>query len=497
MKYTKTLAVAGIAVLACSAAFAQTVTVSASGGGNFTSIQAAIDSINATNGVPDIIEILDSATYEEQVVLGGLPPIDQASGTFTQDLMAQNRDPLTLRGPASGDRPTISPNSLVAYGVFENDPGDNFEATLVYFGKDITIENVAIQQIGGGPYGVNAQGVGITFRNCLFEMKPGTGASGEAAVNFNNSDIASDLFDDVTNDVLFDGCVFDAGEEENTSDTVYYHGVSDPGLDGTMNYTSNFVFNNCTFKDYDSNLTRLRARGVGEDDVSQTMTNCVFMDNTGDSLNLDGGGTKIVDGCLFVNNVNGEGTSPDSDNGALHIRGRSGRTGDVTIMNSIFSNNATFLAIDDPAAEQWAAIYVTNDGDDGPLVIDHCTFDTNSVAVRFADTAVRPRTATISNSIFSNNIAAGISADSLSGSYVGSGSEGELSLTITNCLFFNNTFDYDLGTVSGSVTGDPLYVDTETFALADGSPAIGAASDGSDIGAVQTGAASVEDYMLH
>ncbi len=524
------LVLAVVAVFAMGTAVqAETVTVMKDGGADFTSIQAAIDSINATDGDPDVIQILDGAVYEEQVVLGGLPPIDEAAGDFIGELVAQDRDPLTLMGPESGDRPAISPNvgDILNYGVFEDDPGDNFAAALVYFGKNITIENVIVQQPGDGPYGVNGQGVEITFGNVLFNMKPGTGGPGEDFMNFNNSDRVADYFNQTPNDVLFDGCVWDGMMDDGTkygNTFIYYHGTNGGGVDGEeqMNVTP-LTFRDCTFMNAGSDLTRLRSHG-SQDDVEQSMINCVFKDNEGNSLNFDGGGKKVVDRCIFVNNVNGLDVSlPQGDNGAIRIRGRSGRTGTVTISNSIFSNNASLDAYADPAGDQWAAILVNNDGDDGPITIDHCTFDGNGVGVRFADSSARPRTAVISNSIFSNNIGAGITANGLNPSYVDSGLEDDLNLTIKNCLFYENQgIDFDLGAAVGTITGDPMYANMDArgddpFALSEGSPAIDAGDDSlmvgtqdvdgsarvegsaSDIGAQEYGAgpSGVPLYMLY
>lgn len=502
--------VLGLVVLlaAGTTAMAQTVTVSQSGSANFTSVQAAINSINATNGQTDIINILDSATYNEQVVIGGLPPIDAASGNFISNLAAQNRDAIIIRGPATGERPKLAAPSegLVNYGVFQENLDDNFKAGVVYFGRNITLENVAIYQPGQGSeaYGINGQGVGITFRNCLFQHNPNSTDATEDFYNMNNSGVVADLFNNVPNDVLFDGCVFDGaksdgGNYDNTM--IYYHGTNESGLDANTGHNTTIKFTGCTFKNFGDNVTRLRGRGAGIDDIRQEMINCKFIDNVANTLSVDGGGEKIVDGCLFSNNTNGEGTSGDTDRAALYVRGRDGRTGNLTIKNSIFTNNASRDAFNLPGDQQWAAVYVTNDTANGVITVDHCTFDGNSVGIRFADGSARPRTANVSNSIFSNNIAAGISGDSLSGSYVGNANEANLALTITNCLFFNNGVNHDLGTASGTVTGDPLFANKDAnaakpFALGSGSPAIGKASDGTDIGAQQTGTA-VDDFMIY
>ncbi len=483
-------------ILGCgSIVCAQTVTVNSSGGADFTSIQAAIDSIDPTNGEPDIIEIQDSAVYEEQVVLGGLPPIDSASGNFITDLVEQNRDPLILRGPESGEKPVIDPDpaSLQAYGVFEDDLGDAFNAGVTFFGKGITVENVVIRQPGGNEaYGVNGQGVEVTFKNILFQ--PHTTTPEEDFINFNNSDRVAELFDGVGNQYLFEDCVFDGTREDDSVGEVelYYH-----GMQPSFKVVDEFVFQGCTFQNIDGGVTNLRARGADQQDSNQHMIDCLFIDNPATILNFSGGGEKVVDGCRFENNTNALETLPTEQNATVILSGRSGRTGELTITNSIFTNNASNGAEDHPGFDTWATVMVRNDGEDGDVLIDHCTFDGNGTAVRFLDPNTRPRTAVVSNSIFSNNISGGVSGDSLQGSYVESGNEDALDLTIENCLFHNNPVDFDIGSDSGTINADPLYEDTETFALQEDSPAIGAGTDGSDIGAVPSGPVSVGEFMVY
>ncbi len=471
---------------------AQTVTVGASGA-DFTSVQAAIDSINPTNGEPDVIEIIDGGDYDEQIVIGGLPPIDSASGNFITELVEQNRDPITIRGV--GDKPTIGKADgagLTAYGVFENDPGDNFNAGIAFFGEGITIENVEIRQpAGGSAYGLNGQAKDMTFRDVLF--KPNTTNPEEDFINFNNSDGVAQLFDGTGNSAVFEDCTFDGELEDGSSFSntfIYYHGINEP-----LGIVDSFTFEGCTFTNVGDSITRLRARSPENQVTNQTMMNCVFENYSGGVLNVDGAGTKVIDGCVFRNLQNAPDLNVDDLIGGVRVRGRSGFTGDLTIRNSIFSNIGSDGALE---FENRAGIIITNDGNDPDVTIEHCTFDGNGTGVRLVDSNTRPRTVTIANSIFSNNVAFGISGDSSTLSYVGSGNEAELTLNIENCLFFNNgTGNFDIGSDTGTITGDPMYADTTTFALADGSPALGAATDGTDIGAVQSGGTGVVEFMLY
>lgn len=475
---------------------AQTITVGASGA-DFTSLQAAINSIDATNGQADVIEIIDGGDYDEQLVLGGLPPIDAASGAFITDLVNQNRDALVIRGTGA-TKPKIGPSEgggLVNYGVFENDLGDNFAAGIAFFGKDITIENVEIRQPAGGGYGLNGQGVELTFSDVLF--KPNTVDQQEDFFNFNNSDGVATLFGGTGNSATFENCEFDGEREDGSlsdSTFLYYHGINEP-----IGVVDSFKFEGCTIKNFAGDFTRLRARAPENCIINQEVINCVFENIQGGGLSVDGAGQKTVDGSVFRNHHNAAGISPDDVNAAILIRGRSGSTGSLTVTNSIFTDIGTSGASD---LENRAAIVIQNDGSNGDIVIDHCTFDGNGTGIRALDNQWRPRTVTVTNSIFSNHAAYGASGDGVLAdgafSYVGSGLEEDLALTFTNCLFFNNAVgNFDIGTETASVTGDPLYADVVTYALSNGSPALGAATDGTNIGAWQEGGTSINEFMLY
>lgn len=474
---------------------AQTVTVNSSGGADFTSIQAAIDSINPTNGEPDIIEIQDGATYTEQLVLGGLPPIDQAAiGSFITDLINENRDPLTIRGV--GAKPIIASDSanLVEYGVFENDASDRFTAGIAFFGSGITLENVEIHQPAAeGVYALNGQANDITFRSVLF--KPTSTVADEDFFNVNNSSSVADSYGS-GGTYLFEDCVFDGEREDGSKGNVkvYFHGLDEV----SSPVTSQFTFKNCEFKNTADELTRLRARAIDQGSIDVNIADCVFRDNDAKALYLQGAGNYTIENSWFENNTNGEDNSPTSDASTIFLNERSQYVPGLMLKNTVFTNNASNNASESTVDERRAVILVQNgDNGQGDVMIDHCTFDGNGAAIRFFDPNLRDRSATITNTIFSNNITAGITGDGNDGtnlSYVPDSVEF-LDITITNCLFFQNGVDFDSGSDSGTITGDPMYADA-TFKLSDGSPASGAATDGTDIGAVQGGTA-VDGFMLY
>ncbi|MDP8244607.1 MAG: hypothetical protein P9L94_11040 [Candidatus Hinthialibacter antarcticus] len=495
MKLSRILCPIALALATGLTVQAQTVTVNSSGGADFTNIQAAINSINPTNGQPDIIEVQDGATYTEQIVLGGLPPIDQAAiGSFITDLVNENRDPLIVRG--IGAKPVIWPDSgnLAAYGVFENDAGDNFTAGIAFFGDDITLENVEIRQPdGNSSYGLNGQANKITFKEVLF--KPTTSDQAEDFFNVNNSDGVVTLFGN-GGTYSFEDCVFDGENEDGVKANakIYFHGISD--LATPM--TSVFNFDGCEFKNTNDELTRLRARPASQGSIDINMTNCRFVDNDAKALYLQGNGVNTIDGCWFENNTNGADVNQTSDASTIFVHERDGHSPSLIVKNTVFANNASNNATNNTVDGRYAVILVQNGNDvSGDITIDHCTFDGNGAAVRFFDPNLRDRKATITNTIFSNNITAGITGDGNDGtnlSYVPDSVEF-LDITITNSLFFSNGVNFDVGTDSGTVSGDPMFADA-TFKLSDGSPASGAATDGTDIGAVQGGTA-VEGFMLY
>ena len=434
------------------------------------SVQAAIDAINPVDGNPDVIRILDGATYEEQVVVGGLPRIVEARGNFIEDLVAQNRDPITIVGPVSGERPTLAatPGTLETFGVFQDNPQDNFLAGVAFFGKNITFENLVIYQPGGErEYGVNGQGKDITFRNCLFKLNPNAAQPGEALMDFANSARIADYHAGVPNSALFDNCVFDgtteSGDGKYEGNLIYYHGVRHRDPEGTEVYVSSFTFIDTTFTNFAGRIMALRAGGIDKEALHQTMIRCTFSNNDDPTLQFYGGGRKTADRCIFANNLNVDDIDPLQQMAALQVNQRDRQTGDVTISNCLFSNNARVASSSNPNADEFAAVRIDRGEKNGVVVIDHCTFDSNGTAVRFADERAVPRTARISNCIFSNNTGAAVTGDCPKSSYVGHPGQANLALTLKNNLFYNNGFaqHIDIGNNFGAVYADPQFANTD------------------------------------
>jgi len=444
-----------LAVTVGTTAFATTKTVSQSGTADFTSIQAAIDSFTEaelSDGTPDEVVILDGESYDEQVVIGSLIPDPEGlEPGYLDDVIAavQNRDPFTLRGDDSENRPKIDPVSGggIAHGVFTSDSGDNFIATLSYMGKDISVENIEILQsslINGDQYGLNGQAGNMAFNNVLFAHS-GDAMPGEAFINFNNDvDIIAAGFN---NSYTFTDCVFDAafnGERNDSVDTIYFHGNKQEAADEAgisiddVGVTA--LFDGCQFLNSDT-VMMIRGRAQAND---VTIRNCYIAGNN-HGLVGSGKGTFVVENSIFHNNMQIAGDI-DNDRGALETTGRDGFTPALTVRNSLFVGN---LAADfDSMAgipgfdTRGAAIRIKNDGTDPDITIDQCTFVDNPIAIRFADDAGRPRTATINNCIFQNNNSSVLTAHDSTADYFLSVADGEpveaLVVTGTNNVFDGN-----------------------------------------------------------
>lgn len=410
--------------------FATTKTVGKSGA-QFTSIQKAIDSFTEaelTDGTADIVEIIDSADYDEQVAIGGLIADPEGSGQAAGYLdaaieLAKKRDPFTLRGKDAANRPKINPVTKgIPYGVFTGDPGDNFVATFSYLGKDITVENVEILQssiVADEQYGINGQAGNTTFKNVLFAHS-GDKQPGEALLNFNNAvDIAGVGFD---NSYQFIGCTFDAavnGERNGAVDTIYFHGYSQGDADAAgVNVNDvpvNVAFDDCKFLNGDT-VAMIRGRAQAN---HVTVKRC-YVSGNNHGFRASGKGTFTIQDSIFHNNMQIVGDA-DNDLGAVETVGREGFTPALTVKNSLFIDNLSddfdslkgLLGLEFRAA----AIRTQNDAANPDLTVENCTFVNNPIAVRFTDASARARKASINKNIFQNCNSSVLTADDKNDSY--------------------------------------------------------------------------------
>ena len=204
--------------------------------------------------------------------------------------------------------------------------------------------------------------------------------------------------------------------------------------------TEKLIFDNCEFKGYPSYVIYAQ-RGDRRMDAL-TIRNCYFHDN--------------VKSAIYVGY-----DASHTTNLACNA---------VTIENSTFANFTNVGT---------ALIYIANAGSaaaDQVVNVDHCTFynyvKNTSGSYTFID--VRKSTdVQISNCIFAQPTA------EMSGSTYCYGG------TIMNCLSYNTTGHRSSGvTLTDNIEGDPLFADAANLDLhlGAGSPALGAGTDGSDLG---------------
>ncbi len=111
------------------------------------------------------------------------------------------------------------------------------------------------------------------------------------------------------------------------------------------------------------------------------------------------------------------------------------------------------------------------------LYVDHCTFGNNDH--RYFQ--MKPDLAGFGGHMFKNSIFANSGKDAIR-------VDDEPFTTVTNCLFWNIGGDptslHEEAVVTDTMTADPMFADPHEgdFTLAEGSPAIGAADDGSALG---------------
>lgn len=519
----KTVLLAVIIAIAIMPSYATTKTVGKSGA-QFTSIQKAIDSFTVaelTDGTADVVEIIDGAEYDEQVAIGGLIADPEGSGQregYLNDAidLAKKRDPFTLRGKDAKNRPKINPITKgVPYGVFTNDPGDNFVATFSYMGKDITVENVEILQssiIDDDQYGLNGQAGNCVFKNVLFAHS-GDKQPGEALLNFNNDVIiAAQGFD---NSYSFIDCTFDAainGERNGAVDTIYFHGYSQGDVDGAGTTADkvpvNVSFEGCKFLNGDV-VTMIR----GNAQANNIMVNRCYVAENNHGFRASGKGTLTVENSIFHNNMQMGGDS-DKDLGVIETVERAGYTPAVTVKNSVFADNlsADFESLKGVGGMEFraAAIFIRPGGQDPDVTVENCTFVNNPIALRFVDRnkGLFPRNASVNKNIFQNCNSSVLTADENKDSYFFS-VDINTPIEVLNISGSGNVFDGNFvivenqallpniklqGTEAKVVFNKTTIDPNDPFA---GPPFVVSTGAPTGVGANLGGSTSVSDFMIY
>jgi len=377
--------------------WAVTVTVNQSGSGNFTNIQAAIDS------GADIITITDSGHYVENLEIGS-----PASGGPA----------VTLTSTKTGNsRPVITPSATKDYTTARR---VNQQAGFGVFANNSVVSNLILEAQPDLPAGaMMVMATNVLIENCLFRIAAGTTAT-LAAMNsllyFAQEGDGSNLLSPGTNptpggrdsngclvrNCEFTGLAPDADPVEPTPDNPGYLARKTDGVPGTsqgsgyarMDHITDgqivsVTFEGCYFHhnfDYGIFPTNDRT-GTGE--VNVFVKKCRF-DATG-KFEVRGRGANIhVESSVFTraNQLR----NGDGENSAVAIQTQGGHVPSGSVSNCVFVNCGS-------ANAQQAYYGGVNNHNGNSLIVNNCTFVTCLSGVT-AGTGGGAATLSVSNSIF-------------------------------------------------------------------------------------------------
>lgn len=378
------------------------VNVAQDGSGDFTSIQAALDS-GATE-----ITITDSGVYDEIVMVG-----NQASGG----------DAVTITSTQSGDqRPVISPSSvsppLIEPHRWNN--GDRGGGFMV-FASGSVISNVIVEGLTGldpagsdnGNCAVAVVADDVIIENCLFRPRAG----GDGEVKYPNTLVffgqeadgpeTPKLGGRTSNGCIMRNCEFvgvaSDKEPEPTESSLGYLARVDVGQAATLSRMDHFTgadqdvtitYEGCAFKySYDAGIfpSNRNADGVLAGSLNLVFRNCTFDAFGKFAVRTRGANVDVECSVFSRTNQNNNG---DGENSAIAIQKQSGRTCDASVKNTLFVNCGGAFA-------QKAFYGGCNNHGAGDFTVDQCTFVSclNGVSISTGDAAT---TMTISNSVLHN-----------------------------------------------------------------------------------------------
>lgn len=464
----KTLCVLTVSLAVATASFGATVTVRKDGTGNFLTLDAALESLNYQDGVNDLI-LVGPGEYDGQVTVNAnaganstrYPNAFNMTSALVQSAYQTHQDALTIRGEDPNSPAVIYyvngvDRAAQPYGMFPNDPGDFFFASLVMCGNNATFENMEFRH-GVIDYCVNGMAAGIVFNDCLFTNGITGGVDDFWDYN-NNIEITSHVDPSIAadNEYTFNNCLFDGlnkvdGTTFFDSSAIYFHGYSeiigkpntDPSLYGFTH------FSGCTFRDWaDTIHTATHQQGMYYRGLTDVIVEDCFADNVSNTLNSRGHNENtVVNRNVF--NLGGVNVAR-----GIEITDRqSAIPQNVTIANNIFTgiapnqqlrlhmNTATANA---PQVSDWRVVNNTFFGATGPAIETSgaITGPGSSVAL------------VIANNIL--NTAGGVG--------LRHNASGPVTVDLVNNGFFGNAADIDgagaVNTNVGVVNADPQFDNT-------------------------------------
>ncbi|GEM_PF-6008920 len=454
-------------------AFAATILVKQDGSGDFTTVQAALDTAKSGDTV-----IVSAGTYTEDIGIGHF------------NVPSLQKDNITLQAGDVEAVEIIASNTsqrLAGLAAAGFDPGPADRMGFVINGDNIVVDGIRFVQNLPEPNNLNINlavtigGANVTIRNCEI-VGPGPEANGDlVGLVVATMDVYSISTGKphLANQVTIENCRF--------TNSPYAFANADflkTGAPSTVTITNCEFFGN--------------SNAIEIDDGFTTLIDCHIHDNIGSGLHLSDDVTTVRS-CLIENNA---GYGFDIDNQALdnneppehpivHIEdckilnnGTSGRPGlnielgTVTITGSIVSKSTN------------GNVYLeTRSGRETKVTIDHCDLYKSNGGIGVSTTTNPADIITFS---MTNSIVV-----DYDGVFNNAGVLGDFTVEYCDIFASGIQFEGEFNSTANIIKADPQYVDAENgnFYLKPGSPAATAGRNGTFMGSKGI-AVAVSDWMI-
>ncbi|MCA9413139.1 MAG: hypothetical protein KC944_18135 [Candidatus Omnitrophica bacterium] len=472
----KVLCLLTLSLAVCSATFADTFTVRKDGSGNFTTIQAALESLDYNNGVNDVI-LIGPGVYDQQFTANGdagadsvrYPNVFNMTLATVEAAYASHPDSLTLKGENPNDPPVLTyisgaDKTQQPYGMFPSDPSDFFEAGLVHCGNNVTYENVDIRH-GSLGYCMNGMSAGTVFEDCLFTNGTTASQGYDDFWDFNNNiNITSAVNANIgaDNEYTFNNCIWDGESVIDQSifgsTAVYFHGFDSFADPNTFYQIGGVAASGCIMRNWGDNIFQPRGREQKDRGIAYLTIEDCFSQNIPRVATMHGAmETGLVNRCVFDISGGDDAIELSDRDGGLYAT--------AIIANNIISgtsasNRSLRLRPNDTAGRtiiqtaNWSVVNNTFYGYNGAGILTD------------GDVGLAGSSCTMT---IANNILHGDGGGAAIGvNHTATATGGTLTINLVNNGFFGNGGGDVVGTVSsntGAVNADPAYSDGTALSI--------------------------------